>query len=212
MPRPRIALPCPRPRLADSVLARVAALAAVGAIGAAGLAVTESGVVPAAAGLAAPSASGRDPVGVSTAHRPMPRAAHRAGSRRAAAAPARHRTAPAKHRTAKHRTAKAGRRASGHARWLPTGMGMWLYEWRHSNHGDAASIVRRARSVGLTTLYLRTGSSWDGFAGGGHLRRLLHATRGTDVRVVAWDFPRLDRQPFRQLWRYNCRPSCQEAG
>jgi hypothetical protein len=68
---------------------------------------------------------------------------------------------------------------------------MWLYQWHESNGGDAASIVARARRVGLSTLYLRTGSSWDGLSGAGHLRRLLAAARGTSVHVVAWDFPRL---------------------
>jgi hypothetical protein len=94
-------------------------------------------------------------------------------------------------RKAARPAAKAARSKAAPARYIPTGTGMWLYEWRRSNHGDARSIVHRARSARLSTLYLRTGSSWDGFNGGGHLRQLLSATRGTGVHVVAWDFPRL---------------------
>ena len=88
-------------------------------------------------------------------------------------------------------------------RYIPTGTGIWIYEWRRTNHGDAPSIVRRARHANLSTLYVRTGSSWDGLNGANHLRRLLAATRGTDVRVVAWDFPRLrhpDHDAHRLAW------------
>jgi hypothetical protein len=49
-------------------------------------------------------------------------------------------------------------------------------------------------------LFLRTGSSWDGFSGRGPLEHLLRATRGTSVHVVAWDFPRL-RHPVRDALR-----------
>jgi hypothetical protein len=77
---------------------------------------------------------------------------------------------------------------------------MWLYQWSHSNNGNAASIVARARRTGLTTLYLRTGSAWEGLAGGTHLANLLRASRDTGVHVVAWDFPRL-KHPVRDALR-----------
>ena len=78
-------------------------------------------------------------------------------------------------------------------RFVPTGTGMWIYQWHRTDGGSPAAIVGRARHVGLSTLYLRTGSSWDGFTAGRTLPALLNATRGTDVSVVAWDFPRLKR-------------------
>jgi hypothetical protein len=90
----------------------------------------------------------------------------------------------------------ASSRHTAPTRYVPTGTGIWLYEWRRSNHGNAQSIVSRARHAGLSTLYLRTGSSWDGFDGGDHLRHLLSATRGTNVRVDAWDFHRLRRPGY----------------
>ena len=77
--------------------------------------------------------------------------------------------------------------------FLPQGTGMWIYQWHRTSGGRAATIVRRAKWAGLSSLYLRTGSSWDGFTGGSNLRSLLRATRGTTISVVAWDFPRLRR-------------------
>jgi hypothetical protein len=106
-------------------------------------------------------------------------------------------------RAATRRVAVAERPATTKARpthprkrvipFVPTGTGMWIYEWGRTNGGRAGSIVARARRVGLSTLFLRTGSSWDGFSGRAPLSHLLRATRGTSVRVVAWDFPRLRR-------------------
>jgi hypothetical protein len=95
-------------------------------------------------------------------------------------APTHHRPAPAKH--------TATRRQH---RWLPSGTGMWTYLWSKTMHGNAPAVVHRAKAAGLTTLYVRTGTLADGFVGGPMLRRLLPATRGTGVHVVAWDFPML---------------------
>jgi hypothetical protein len=78
-------------------------------------------------------------------------------------------------------------------RYVPSGTGMWIYQWHHTDGGSAADIVARAKRVGLSTLYLRTGSSWDGFTADRTLPVLLRATRGSNVRVVTWDFPRLKR-------------------
>jgi hypothetical protein len=68
---------------------------------------------------------------------------------------------------------------------------MWIYQWHRTSGGHGAEVVARARKVGLSTLYLRTGSTHDGLSGGAALTELLDATRGTSVRVVAWDFPEL---------------------
>jgi len=75
--------------------------------------------------------------------------------------------------------------------YVPTGTGMWIYQWHSTAGGSAATIVRRAKWAGLSSLYLRTGSSWDGFTGAHALPALLRATRGTDISVIAWDFPKL---------------------
>jgi hypothetical protein len=70
---------------------------------------------------------------------------------------------------------------------------MWLYQWEKSNGGRAASVVARARAAGLTHLFVRTGSTHDGYTGTGVLRALLPATARTGVHVIAWDFPELKR-------------------
>jgi hypothetical protein len=175
---------------AESPLTRVAALVVVGAIGAAGLAASSpidrsgAAVTKTAASVSPVAATMHDRTAFNAA-RPVLRTPATAASARATARP------PARPAPAARATGHAARAHAAPKRYIPTGTGMWLYEWRRSNHGNAKSIVRRARHTGLSTLYLRTGSSWDGFAGGGHLRRLLAATRGTNVHIVAWDFPRL---------------------
>jgi hypothetical protein len=51
--------------------------------------------------------------------------------------------------------------------------------------------VTTARSHGLSHLFVRTGSTHDGYTGARVLHALLPATAGTGIRVVAWDFPEL---------------------
>jgi hypothetical protein len=77
---------------------------------------------------------------------------------------------------------------------------MWIYEWGKSNGGNAARVVSRARSTGLTHLFVRTGSSHDHYTGGALLKQLLPATAHTDIKVIAWDFPELDN-PVKDAWR-----------
>ncbi len=77
-------------------------------------------------------------------------------------------------------------------RWLPSGTGMWLHEWRKSEQGHALQVVDRARRSGLTHLYVQTGSSKKGWIGQEVLSQLLPATKGTGIAVIAWDFPTLD--------------------
>lgn len=87
-----------------------------------------------------------------------------------------------------------------HGRWLPTGTGIWIYQWVRSDGGNTRVIVARARAAQLSTLYVRIGSSHDGFRGAGVLRALLPAIRGTALHVVAWDFPVLNH-PMRDAAR-----------
>jgi len=76
-------------------------------------------------------------------------------------------------------------------RSLPYGKGMWIWQPEKTEGNDAAAIVARADDVGLTHLYVRTGSSWDGFYAGGFLDRILPAAHAAGIRVYGWDFPRL---------------------
>ena len=98
---------------------------------------------------------------------------------------------------------RTGKKASHHRvtaakpvavkRWLPTGTGMWIHEYAKSEGGSGRAIVGRARAVGLTALYVQTGSSKKGWIGTPVLRSILPATRGTSLQVIAWDFPTLSR-------------------
>ncbi len=74
---------------------------------------------------------------------------------------------------------------------LPYGKGMWIWQPEKSEGGDADAIVARAKAIGLTHLYVRTGSSWDGFNGGPFLDTLLPVAHRAGLLVYGWDFPRL---------------------
>lgn len=76
-------------------------------------------------------------------------------------------------------------------RWLPTGTGMWIHEWSRTEGGNGRAVVSRARAAGLTHLFVHTGSSGIGWIGGPTLSSLMPATKGTHLKVVAWDFPTL---------------------
>jgi hypothetical protein len=69
---------------------------------------------------------------------------------------------------------------------------MWLHDWRRSESGHAHEVVARAQRSGLTHLYVQTGSSKKGWIGKEVLNQLMPATAGTDLKVIAWDFPKLD--------------------
>jgi hypothetical protein len=169
------------PQVVPSAVVQVAALLAVGAIGATALdAAGHPGpraIRPATIELAHPAIAPLDmprPPAVVAAH-PAATAAHSAASAR--------KPTVVRRTVAVHHTAAK--------KWLPTGTGMWIYEWGKTDHGRASTVVARSRSVGLTTLFVRTGSSHDGFTGTKVLNALLPATSHTPVHVVAWDFPEL---------------------
>jgi hypothetical protein len=77
-------------------------------------------------------------------------------------------------------------------KWLPSGKGMWIYEPAKTEGGNAAAIVAKAKATGLTHLWVRMGSAWDGFNAGPFLDRLLPAAHAADIKVIGWDFPKLD--------------------
>ncbi len=72
---------------------------------------------------------------------------------------------------------------------LPVGRGMWLWQPEMVEGGNVAAIVERAASAGLTHLYVRTGSSWQGFHGAAFLDQLLAPAHAAGLRVYGWDFP-----------------------
>ncbi|HSH23433.1 MAG TPA: peptidoglycan-binding domain-containing protein [Acidimicrobiales bacterium] len=75
---------------------------------------------------------------------------------------------------------------------LPLGKGMWLYLPEEVEGGNVDALVARATSVGLTHVYVRTGSSRQGFYAQGYMDELLPKAHAAGIRVYGWDFPYLD--------------------
>jgi hypothetical protein len=71
---------------------------------------------------------------------------------------------------------------------LPRGKGMWLHYFRQA---DPVALVAKAKETGLSHVYLRLGSSKDGFYGHVDLDRLLPVAHAAGLAVVGWDFPYL---------------------
>lgn len=71
---------------------------------------------------------------------------------------------------------------------LPLGKGMWLYQLSMSEGGDANKVVNKAKSLGLTHLYTRLGSSKKGFYAQNELDKLLPVAHAAGIKVIGWDF------------------------
>jgi hypothetical protein len=70
------------------------------------------------------------------------------------------------------------------------GKGIWLTLFRRRRL-DVPKVVALAEANGLHQLWLRTGSSHEGFFGGPILNTLLAAAHAAGIAVIAWDFPTL---------------------
>ena len=71
-----------------------------------------------------------------------------------------------------------------------SGKGVWLTVFPR-DRVDVASLVATAASAHLNQIWVRTGSTQDGFYGGPLLRRLVPAAHAAGISVVSWDFPTL---------------------
>ena len=58
--------------------------------------------------------------------------------------------------------------------------------------GDANAVVARAQSVGLTHLYVHTGSTKRGLINMDFVDALLPIAHANGLKVLGWDFPKLD--------------------
>ncbi len=77
-------------------------------------------------------------------------------------------------------------------KWLPSGKGMWIYEPAKSEGGNVDAIVAKAKATGLTHLWVRMGSAWDGFNVAPFVDRLLPAAHAANIKVIGWDFPKFE--------------------
>jgi hypothetical protein len=80
-----------------------------------------------------------------------------------------------------------------------SGKGIWLTLFRRSRL-DVPAVVALAHANGLHQLWLRTGSSHEGFFGGPILKALLPAAHAAGIAVIAWDFATLS-DPARDAGR-----------
>jgi hypothetical protein len=72
-----------------------------------------------------------------------------------------------------------------------TGKGMWIWQWSHTEGGDADAVVARAKAAGLRQLWVRVADSFDGFYGAGELAALVPAAHHAGIDVIGWGFPYL---------------------
>lgn len=75
---------------------------------------------------------------------------------------------------------------------VPTGKGMWIYQPQAAEGGNARAIISKALAVGLTHIYVRTGSSVSGFQGADFLNQILPMAHSHGIKVYGWDFPYFD--------------------
>src|SRR5262249_9074683 len=69
------------------------------------------------------------------------------------------------------------------------GKGMWVWEWRHTEAGDAAAVVAKAAAARLDQLWVRVGDSPNGFYGAAELAALVPAAHAAHIAVIGWGFP-----------------------
>lgn len=74
---------------------------------------------------------------------------------------------------------------------MPTGKGMWIYEFPRTEGGNMDAIVAKAKATGITHVYPRMGSHWDGFNARQHFDAFLPKAHAAGLLVFGWDFPRL---------------------
>jgi hypothetical protein len=71
------------------------------------------------------------------------------------------------------------------------GKGMWLWQYRSTEGGDADAIVAKAVAAGLNQLWVRVGDSQDGFYAADTLARLVPKAHEHHLTVLGWGFPYL---------------------
>ncbi|HUQ62459.1 MAG TPA: hypothetical protein VM121_01740 [Acidimicrobiales bacterium] len=69
------------------------------------------------------------------------------------------------------------------------GKGMWVWQYRQTEAGNADAIVARAVSAGLRQLWVRVGDSRDGFYGAETLAVLVPKAHQQGLAVIGWGFP-----------------------
>ncbi len=74
---------------------------------------------------------------------------------------------------------------------LPVGKGMWIWLPQRVEGGNPEATIIRAQEMGLSHLYVRTGSSKSGFYAQQYLNDILPRAHAAGIRIYGWDFPYL---------------------
>jgi hypothetical protein len=87
-------------------------------------------------------------------------------------------------------------RAQAPAPWESTvhaihGKGMWVWKFDQTEGGDPGAIVARAVRAGLRQLWVRVGSSYNGFYAAADLEALIGSAHAAGLKVIGWGFPYL---------------------
>lgn len=69
-----------------------------------------------------------------------------------------------------------------------TGKGIWVTNWAKDDV-DASKLVAKAKAAGLSSIWVRSGGSRQGYYGGRVLPTLVPAAHRAGLKVIAWDFP-----------------------
>ena len=77
-------------------------------------------------------------------------------------------------------------------KWLPSGKGMWIYLPDKTEGGNVQAIVDKAKAAGLSHLWVRMGSAWDGFNVVPFVDKLIPAAHAAGIKIIGWDFPKLE--------------------
>lgn len=75
---------------------------------------------------------------------------------------------------------------------LPMGKGMWMWKPELVEGGNPEATIIRAQQVGLSHIYVRTGSSRSGLHDPQYLNDLLPRAHAAGIRIYGWDFPYLE--------------------
>jgi hypothetical protein len=72
-----------------------------------------------------------------------------------------------------------------------SGKGMWIWQYPQTEGGDVSGIVQRALAAHLNQLWVRVGSSRDGFYGASFLDAFVAAAHRKGLAVIGWGFAHL---------------------
>jgi hypothetical protein len=81
-----------------------------------------------------------------------------------------------------------------------TGKGMWVWQFKSTENGNADAIVTKAAAAGLRQLWVRVGDSQDGFYAKSVLDQLVPRAHAAGIAVIGWGFPYMYDPVYDAQW------------